>query len=248
MGYCMRKLMSNAEFKLLDDTTKKKTLEYWRSKYTNRKIYEHLGISEPTFYNLLYKYNVEREKKYTKTRLTGEQINEIVNGGKFSKEGFLQLIDSQQSIIISEITKKYTVTEIADLWGTSKDTILKFMANNIECKIDPKIKKVINGGKFSKEEFESLHKIEKTQIMTGISGKIKPKAIADLWGTDVKFIYNRMAIYNYSNKYNQPNNLVKDSNSTIENTIEDVVEINNVEEHVDSPKVEIMLPPLYFTM
>lgn len=195
------------EFNVLTDPVKKRTLEAWRKKYKDYDVYRTLGIGQARYYKLLEVYDVERKKlKMRSLLLSPEELSKVINGCKFSKEKFLQLSDTQRKLIIDGITKKFTVTEIADLWNTTKNVIYGYIyrCNEETYSIGNRLDNVINGGKFSRLDFLSLNEEERIQVMTGILSKFTPKEISKFWDTDITYIYNYKARYGKSQKIVEP--------------------------------------------
>lgn len=88
-------------FNTFSNNKKKELLEVWMQKYTNKEIYEGLGISENRYYELRNKLNVERGKI---VRASSEEMNSY-KSGDIKPYIFKALPDDQKFEIVDYLNK-----------------------------------------------------------------------------------------------------------------------------------------------
>lgn len=105
-------------FKSLSKDNQKQLLQKWMSKFTNKEIYEKMGISENKFYELRNELGIDRRGETVK--ITKEEFEKYKNGN-IDIYKFKLLPDDQKFEIVDYIqkTKGLSNPEMADLIGYS---------------------------------------------------------------------------------------------------------------------------------
>lgn len=139
----MNELLSIDELKEKDLDTQKSLMEYWRDKYTIKKITDALGIADQTYYNLLDSLKVEREIRATSfIEVSDEELIKLKNDFA-SYDKIMSLPTHQRYEVLPIYYNMYSDSELAEGWNVNKQKVysLKYQMNNYIEKKNGKVAK-----------------------------------------------------------------------------------------------------------
>ncbi|WP_141651608.1 hypothetical protein [Paenibacillus sp. Mc5Re-14] len=118
----LKEVMSNAEFKKLDDETQKLLLTEWRDNFQMKEIVEKMGVSPETFYSHMRRLDIPRTMR-SKPTFSGDKPFKVNDYYTLTYNEFKKMKKKHKVDVAKIIFDKYTTAEIVEKWGVTEKAV-----------------------------------------------------------------------------------------------------------------------------
>ena len=129
----LNEIISYSELLKKSESDQKLLLKHWREKYSNKEIYQRMGIDSNRLYRLLKKLEIiipNNGKKYNikKVELSDSELEELLadKSHLYSFDEYKKLVDWQQEMLLQEYVDRFSgvVLQLTENWEGSDSGFL----------------------------------------------------------------------------------------------------------------------------